>query len=169
MNKPQWIKRVIEDVKNTINAAERSFKTPGVIVGFTDDDNGEKMNYLIRLTDGEIGVYPKHILGQKDFHTGIKIRGRLPEPKTVAMEPDIASFIFEVLREQIKLIPRIWLKSQIRNILNGQEVNIGNDFYPWVLISPEKKKDKQLLKLLEMATAYEGLKGLARYNDYASN
>ena len=95
MSKPQWSKRVEKDLKNTINAAERSFKMPGVIVGFNEDDNGEKMNYLIRLTDGEIGVYQKHILGQKNFHTGIKIRGRLPEPKTVAAEPNISSFILK--------------------------------------------------------------------------
>ncbi len=163
-----WKERVHHDLTKAVQAAERSFNTPGVIVGFQDRD-GEKTDYLVRLNDGNIGLYSKKTLGGKELHTGIKIRGNLPEPKKLVGDPDITTFIFEVLREQIKLIPRIWLRIQINRVLEKQSIEIPDVFQDWVLLPKDKKKDKTLMKLLELALEYEGLRGLARYNDYSNN
>jgi hypothetical protein len=124
---------------------------------------------LIRLNTGEVGVYATKLLGSKNLHTGIKIKGELPEPEEVTEDPAETAFIFEVIREQIKLIPRIWLQKSIRALIRDDTIDFPDTFKQWVLLSPKKKEDSELISLLEKATAYEGLKGLARYNDHAAN
>ncbi len=161
-----WWDKIKIDLEKAVQAAQKSFKTPGVIIGFTGDE--EKTGYLIRLNNGEVGVYSKHILGKKDLPTGVKIKSNLPNPRNTIIEPEIETFTFEVLREQIKLLPRMWLKRNIALLINGAEIQIPSDFNKWVLLSQKDKEDKKLLSLLEMATEHEGLRGLARFNDYAS-
>ncbi len=165
---PKWCVKVKEDLEKAINTAQVSFKTPGVIIGFEENDS-KKTGYLIRLNDGDVGVYPIHILGKKVLQTGIKIKSNLPNPKNVVREPNPDIFAFEVLREQIKLLPRMWLKKNIVSLLKGESIQCGDSFNSWVLLSPSRKKDLTLIKLLKIAVEYEGLRGLARYNDYASS
>ncbi len=161
-----WWDKIKCDLDKAVQAAQKSFKAPGVIIGFTGDE--EKTGYLIRLNNGEVGVYSKHILGKRDLPTGVKIKSNLPNPKNTVIEPQAETFTFEVLREQIKLLPRLWLKGNIKLLLAGEDIKPVQNFDKWVLLTPEKKQDKQLLGLLKTVVEYEGLRGLARFNDYAS-
>lgn len=120
------------------------------------------------MNNGEVGEYPKQALGGRKLPTGVKLKSNLPEPTNVVLEPNQEVFTFEVLREQIKLIPRLWLNRNISLLMHGKEIQPPASFQAWVLLPPDKKKDKALIHLLEVAVQYEGLRGLARYNDYAS-
>ncbi len=164
----KWCIKIKEDLEKALETARISFKTPGVIIGF-EEDNSKKTGYLIRLNNGDVGVYPIHILGKKELQTGIKIKSNLPNPKNVVQEPSQNIFTFEVLREQIKLLPRMWLNRSIISLAKGEDIDCTNSFNSWVLLPPNKKKDLTLIKLLKMAVEYEGLRGLARFNDYASS
>ncbi len=167
INHPDWWNRVKSDLIDVAAAAQKSFITPGVIIGFTETDD-IKSGYLIRLKDGSVGEYQKHILAKTELQTGIRIKSNLPEPSNIVTEPDQEIFAFEVLREQIKLIPRSWLRKNITSLLNGDDIEEPASFYNWVLLSLEKKKDSELIAMLESVVNYEGLRGLARFNDYAN-
>ncbi len=170
MEQSKWWSMVKVDLEKAAAAAQKSFMTPGVIIGFEEDDtgNGNKKSYLIRLKSGEVGEYLPHILGKKDLPTGVRIKSDLPEPMNIVIEPDPESFAFEVLREQIKLLPRLWLMRNITSLLNDKEIIEPDAFHRWILLSPERKKDSALINMLETVVNYEGLRGLARFNDYAS-
>ncbi len=165
---PRWWIRVKKDLEKATSTAQKSFKTPGVIIGFLEE-NEKKTSYLIRLNDGDVGVYSTDVLSQKELSTGIKIKSNLPDPENVVQEPDKETFTFEVLREQIKLLPRLWLKRNIDSLMRGEDIQCPTSFSTWVLLTPEKKRDGTLIKLLKIAVEYEGLRGLARYNDYATS
>ncbi len=158
-----WWYKVKMDLDKAIQAAQKSFKTPGVIIGFTGDE--KKTGYLIRLNNGDVGVYSKEILGEIDLPTGVKIKSNLPEPKNVVLEPSQEEFAFEVLREQVQLLPRLWLKKGVANLMDGNEIVPPEDFGKWVLLPPEKR-DTERIALLKAVVSYEGLRGLARFNDY---
>ncbi len=170
MAQSKWWSMVKVDLEKAAAAAQKSFMTPGVIIGFEEDDtgNGIKKSYLVRLKSGEVGEYQPHVLGKKDIPTGVRIKSDLPEPRNVVIEPDRESFAFEVLREQIKLLPRLWLNRNITFLLNDKEITEPEAFHKWILLSPERKKDHALIGMLETVVNYEGLRGLARFNDYAS-
>jgi hypothetical protein len=159
-----WQKKVQEDLERLVSLAEESFKTPGVIVGYLEKDN-RKSKYMIRMANGDVGLYPRKVLGDRDLHTGLKIKNKLPKPETIVSEPDLAVFIFEVLKEQVNLVPRLWLRTSVTKILEGGKANITKPFNEWVLLPVEKRGDTKLIELLEKAVEYEGLKGLVRYND----
>ncbi len=166
-----WWKKVQGDLEKAATAAQKSFNTPGVVIGFTSDESENKTGYLVRLNDGDVGEYPKSLLGgneKKEIPTGVKIRSNLPEPTNVVLEPSQETFAFEVLREQIKLLPRLWLKRNITSLIHEEVIKEPTSFGQWVLLPADKKQDLDLIKLLEAATSYEGLKGLARFNDYSS-
>ncbi len=166
---PLWWLKISRDLRMASKTAARSFEDPGVIIGFEADENDTKINYFIRLNTGKVGSFSRKSLGNKDLLTGIKIKNTLPEPQEIIDDPDIGTFTFEVLREQIKLLPRLWLKRNISLLLNNKEINAPSmTFSNWVLLSPKKRQDRYLTNLLESAVKYEGLKGLARFNDYAS-
>ncbi len=165
MKNKKWWDKITNDLYKAVIAAQKSYRTPGVIIGYTGDD--VKTGYLIRLKNQEVGVYKKHILGKNDIPTGVKIKSNLPEPKYTVLEPDVEIFTFEVLREQIKLLPRLWLKKSIKLLMKGEGLSPVEDFDRWVLLPQKKKLDKELLSLLELVASVEGLKGLARYNDYS--
>lgn len=167
---PLWWTKVYRDLKSAAAAAKKSFITPGVVIGFNVDDNDQKIQYLIRMPNGGVGLYDKKALHGKDLPTGVRIKSSMSDPEMMVDEPDRDAFAFEVLREQIQLLPRMWLKRNITLLLNNSHVNRPNlSFSDWVLLSPSKRKDRYLTNLLESAVKYEGLKGLARFNDYASH
>ena len=166
---PIWWVKVSGGLTSSVRAAKLSFYTAGVIVGFEEEDN-QKIGYIIRLNDEEVGYYSKETLGNKDLPIGVRLKNRLPEPETIVDSPQLSTFTFEVLREQIKLVPRMWLKKQIDLLLNNQKILPPQNpsFKNWVLLNSDKKKDRYLINLLEAAVKYEGLKGLSRFNDYAA-
>lgn len=167
---PSWWVKVINDLERASLAAQRSFKTPNTVVGITEDSEGETTGYLIRHQSGGIVYYTasevKHALP-----VGAKLKNDLPEPEYEVEglpEVTIESYAFEVIRENINLIPRLWLRSVLGKILQGKPITMKEDlkaFPAWVLLPADKKDDKTLIDLLYRATRYEGLKGLKRYND----
>ncbi len=164
---PLWWQKVNSDLTKAVFSAKKSFNNPGVVVGFTGDID-DKKDFLVRLPDGNIGLYSKDNIGN-DLPTGVKIKNNLPDPDSIQLEADLDSFIFEVLREQIKLLPRMWLKRSISLLLNNKQLKVPKiTFSDWVLLSRTKRQDRYLTNLLESGVKYEGLKGLSRYNDYAS-
>ncbi len=166
---PLWWKKIQLDLEKAAIASQKSFDTPGVIIGFTVDEQENKTGYLIRLNDNEVGEYPKRLLGKKELPTGVKLKSNLPDPINIVLEPDKEIFAFEVLREQIKLLPRLWLKRNITSLIRGEIIKPPASFSQWVLLPPEKKKDQPLIDMLISVITYEGLRGLARFNDYASS
>jgi len=164
---PIWWTKVIDDLKKAAIAAKKSFYTPNMVIGNIISDDGNITGYLIRLSNGKIGFYPKDDVLQ-DLPVGVKITGKLKPPEKIYPEPDIASYAFEVIRENISLIPRLWLRKILSKLLSGKPITMKEDLKPfpeWILLPPNKKKDKALIDLLYRATRYEGIKGLARYND----
>ncbi len=162
-----WWTKVHLDLTKAATAAQKSFITPGVIIGFTEEDS-IKTGYLIRLNDGSVGEYKKQVLGQKDFPTGVKLKSNLPEPSNVVHEPKQEVFAFEVLREQIHLLPKAWLYKNITALINGDSIAEPKEFERWILLPLKRKEDSELLNMLKTVAAYEGLRGLARFNDYVS-
>jgi hypothetical protein len=165
---PLWWTKVIDDLKKAAIAAKKSFKTPNMVVGITQsNDDGSITGYLIRQEDGTIGYYPSEEIPQK-LPVGVKIKGKIAQAKSHYPEPEIASYAYEVIRENIHLVPRLWLRKVLGKILGGKPITMKEDLKPfpeWVLLPAEKRKDKTLIDLLYRATRYEGIKGLARYND----
>jgi hypothetical protein len=170
MKKPIWLIKVKRGLELAVKAARSSFYKEGVVIGFTEDDSGNKTGYIIRMSDkNEAGYYSKEIVGNKPMPIGVRVKNRLPEPEMLMIEPELGTFIYEVLREQVKLVPRIWLRRQIRLLLDNQEMSLEEtSFKKWVLLSQEKKENIELIKVLEAVTKFEGLRGLARFNDYAT-
>jgi hypothetical protein len=77
--------------------------------------------------------------------------------------------VVEVIRQNVSLIPKLWLRGIILKILKGVPITPKQDLKPfpvWIALYPaEKKQDKELIDILYRVTQYEGIKGLARYND----
>jgi len=165
---PLWWTKVIDDLEKASVAAQKSFNIPNMVVGITQsNDDGEVTGYLIRQEDGSIGYYPSGEIPHK-LPVGVKIKGKLKPAKSQHPEPEIASYAYEVIRENIRLIPRLWLRRVLEKILGGKPITMKEDLKPfpeWVLLPTDKRKDKTLIDLLYRATRYEGVKGLARYND----
>ena len=165
---PLWWSKIYLDLKTAAKAAEKSFTNPGVVIGFVEDQD-DKISFIIRLESGEAGYFSKEMFGNRDLPTGAKIKKNLPQPEKIVEDPDSSAFAYEVLREQIKLLPRLWLKRNIEALISGKDIQEPKlTFNEWVLLSPKKRRDRHLVNLLESAVKYEGLKGLARFNDYAS-
>jgi hypothetical protein len=164
---PKWWSKVIKDLEKAVASAQGSFRKPGTIIGYVDTDAYQKDGLLIRLPKGDVGFYKIQDKAEVIPTTGNVIKGELPEPDRVVGEPDISSFIFEVIRERIKLVPQIWLKNIIKKMLRSEPIIYDNSktFNEWVMLNPAQKKDKELLRILQAIVKYEGLKGLSRFND----
>jgi len=165
---PIWWSKVIKDLEKAALAAQKSFQIPNMVIGITQSNHtGEITGYLIRQENGSVGYYSYEEIPRK-LPVGVKIKGKLKPPSSMYPEPEIASYAFEVIRENVRLIPRIWLKRVLDKILNGKPITIKDDLKPfpeWILLPIEKKKNKSLIDLLYRATRYEGIKGLSRFND----
>jgi len=165
---PKWWTNVIKDLEIATQVARKSFVRSNVVVGAIPDDiTGLSIGYLIRLEDSRVGYYSAETTG-KNLPVGSHIKGELPEPERVEEEPLIESYIFEVIKENVALIPRMWLNKVIRKIVNGQPITKKEDlkaFPEWVLLPVDKRSDKVLIDILYRVTRYEGMKGLARFND----
>jgi len=166
---PIWWTKVINDLEKAVMASKRSFIEPNVVIKNEMNNDGETIAYLIRLGNGDIGYYPAEKF-PKRVPVGSRIKSKLPTPAKIVQEPDIASYTYETLRDNVRLIPRMWLMKVLQKIHQGQAITQKDDmqsFKDWVLVARPRKKDKRLIFLLSQVTAYEGLKGLARYNDLA--
>lgn len=169
---PTWWVKVISDLERASLAAQKSFLVPNTVIGTItqNDREGEVDGYLIRRKDGSVGYYTKAEVKQ-ELPVGAKIRNELPKPEyelSGAMEATIEVYAYEVIRENVRLVPRLWLRKVLRKILQGKPITMKEDlkaFPAWVLIPVEKREDKSLIDLLYRATRYEGLKGLSRFND----
>ncbi len=165
---PLWWHRVIKDIKRACESSRRSFLTPNVIIGFTESDGSKRTGYLIRVSDGEVGYFPISLIGKKQLPVGAKIKSKLPQPEFLVKDPQREIFIFETIREQVKLLPKVWLKKVIKMILAGENHKINStyrEFSAWVLLSKKHKNNTYAIAAILKAIEFEGLKGLARYND----
>jgi len=171
MNKPPlWWVKITQGLRIAVKAAKESFYRNNVIIGFIEDDDGKKIGYLIRLPDEETGYYSRETLSNKELPIGVLVKNQLPEPEDKVEPPELGTFIYEVLREQVKLVPRLWLRKQIRKLLAGEELQPDiTSFKQWVLLPKEKKENLDRIKMLETVVKVEGLKGLSRFNDYSDN
>lgn len=165
---PKWWTNVIKDIERAVNAGRRTFKEPGIVIGFSENDKAERYGVLVRMRNGDVGYYS----GKEEVlpPMGSRLKGDLPSPESIIKEPAFESFVFEVIREKVKLIPRIWLRRIIKKMVEGKPITMEEDLKPfpeWVLLPGSRRKDKSLIDLLYRATRYEGLKGLERYNDKA--
>jgi len=164
---PKWWVKVIKDLEQATKVSQDTFKTPGIVIGFSENSDGEKQGILVRLKNGEVGYYS----GKGDLPpVGSKIKNDLPLPEVIVKEPKLISFVFEVIRGQIKLLPNLWLRKVLTKMLEGKPVTMVDDLKPfpdWVKLSVKMKKDKALIDVLYRVTRYEGLKGLERFNDKA--
>jgi hypothetical protein len=164
---PKWWAKAIKDLERAVAASTRSFQIPGTVLGYSEDNEGEKRGIIVRLDNGECGYFSKERLSQIPM-VGAIIKKGLPEPEVIVKEPLFDAFVFEVVRERVKLIPPIWLRKVIAKMASNQPITMGEDLKPfpeWVFLPQKLKKDKALIDLLYRATAYEGLKGLERFND----
>ncbi len=167
-NPPLWWTKIVKDLERAALAARKSFEIKNTVIGITScDTTGETSGFLIRLANGKVGYYDAKEVNQK-LPVGSRIKGVLPECQIEVQEPSIESYTYEVVRENILRVPRIWLRKILNKILNGEPVTIKEDLKPfpeWVLLPIDKKEDKVLIDILYRVTRYEGLKGLARFNE----
>jgi len=160
---------VIGDLEKATHVAKKSFTTPGTVIGFEEDDNGKKTSIYIRLSSGEVGLYENGD-GAKMPLVGSRIKGKLPDPDNIVLEPELSAFLYEAINERVKLVPKLWLKSVILKLIDNQpilESDCKKEFKSWVLLDAKYKNDDDLLHVLYTSVSYEGLKGLERYNDKA--
>jgi hypothetical protein len=173
---PKWWANVISDIERSISAARTSIHHPNIILGTEAEDIDEPQKitgYLIRMPGGKVGFYSAETIKRslkikRDIPVGIKIPIPLPEPDELRDEPKIEAYVFEGIRENVKLIPKLWLRRIIIKIVNGKPITIKEDLIPfpkWVLLPFDKREDKALIDVLYRATRYEGVRGLARFND----
>ena len=165
---PKWWTKVISDLERASLAAQKSYKIPNVVIGIeTNDATGSTIGYIIRMNDGNVGYYPQKDI-KKHLPVGARIKGNLPKPQKVIDEPLIESYAYEVVKENVALIPRLWLRKVIGKIIQGEPITMKQDlkaFPEWILLPADKKVNKDLIDLLYRATRYEGIKGLSRFND----
>jgi len=164
---PKWWANVISDIERATQAAKVSFNDTNIVLGTETDDTNNILGYLIRVSDKSIGYYSVDKIKRK-LPVGSKIKNKLPEPEEKREEPKLEVYIFEVIRENITLIPKMWLRKVIDKIVNGKPITIKEDLVPfpkWVLLPLDKREDKALIDILYRATRYEGIRGLARFND----
>lgn len=162
---PVWWTKVIKDIERVVASARLSYDTPGLVIGTEESDTATVIS--VRLPDGAVGHYdlPKE---HKAPLIGSKLKNIPLEFADDGKEPSLQTFIFEVIRQEVKLVPRIWLKRIITKMVEGRPITIREDlkaFPEWVLLSPKIKKDKTLIDILYRVTKYEGIKGLSRFND----
>jgi hypothetical protein len=169
---PIWWTKVINDLEKAVFAAKKSFYDPNIVINVDVNlDDSVILGYLIRLQNGDVGYYKISSIKQQ-LPVGARIKGKLPKPDMVVNEPEIISYTYEVIRENVLLMPRLWLRKILMKIFNGEPIVMKEDlkaFPEWVLLSPELKKDKALIDILYRVTRYEGLKGLSRFNDKSNN
>jgi hypothetical protein len=168
---PLWWVKVVRDIERAISASREAFMVPGTILGYSGDTEDNREQIYVRLENEKIGVFDSTLFGDR-IKVGAVIKGTLPPPENLLTETDIseASFAFETIREHVRLVPPIWLRKVIRASINGEEISWANFFKPfpeWVFLPKKVKRNKALINALYGATAFEGLKGLARYNDLA--
>jgi len=164
---PGWWIKVIDDLEKATYAAKRIYKDSNIVLGINEDEDDNIIGYLIRQQDGSVGYYPSKKI-KKKLPIGSKIKGNLPKPEFIMEEPKLIHFITGVIYDNIKLVPKLWLRKILLKIIGGQPIVPKEDLKPfpeWVLIPSELRKDKALIDLLYRAVEYEGLKGLARFND----
>lgn len=164
---PDWWLKVIKELEEASLAAKSSFVQKNTVLELDTDNHSNTLGYLIRMPDGQVGYYPAESIPHR-LPMGVSVKGKLPTPEKIVDEPSIESFTFDVIRENIRLVPRMWLRKVIGKILTGKPVTPKEDlkaFPQWVLLPLELKQNKVLIDLLYRAASYEGLKGLARYND----
>lgn len=163
---PKWWTNVVGDIERAVAAARESFNTSNVVIGIDTDNDGSPIGYMVRLPN-EVGYYPIDTIGH-ELPIGVKLRGEIPAAEYTAEEPPLESYIYEVIRENVVMIPRMWLRKVIGKIVKGQPITKKEDlkaFPEWVLLPTDKKADKELIDILYRVTRYEGIKGLARFND----
>lgn len=164
---PKWWLSVIKDIEKAALAAKNSFMTTNTVLGKSSSDTDELLGYYIRQQNGKVGFYSIKDL-KRPLPIGVVIRGALPKPQAISEGPLISSYIFNTIKDNVNMIPKLWLSKVITKIMSGEPVTPKNDFkdFPeWVQLPPNLKKDKALIDLLYRAVRYEGLKGLSRYND----
>jgi len=164
---PQWWSKVINDLEKAVVAAKKSFNDPKVVLHAELDSEGKIAGYKIRLPDKKVGFYPSGNL-KGTPPVGSVIKADLPEPEKLVDEPSMSSYTYGVISYNIRLVPKLWLNTTITKIFKGEPITMKKDLRPfpvWIALPAEKKQDKSLIDLLYRATRYEGLKGLARFDD----
>jgi hypothetical protein len=168
-NRPQWWSKIVKDIERTCESSRRSFTTPSVVIGTTEDEIAKITGYIVRLNNGEAGYYPVGgALKGKHIPVGARIKSTLPEPEFLVKDPERSSFILKTIKEQVKLVPVLWLNRTIKAICEGRRDQIdGYDkmFHEWVKVPKTTRKNRQAMNAILKAVEWQGLKGLARYND----
>jgi hypothetical protein len=167
---PKWWTNVIADIEKAVVVSKKSFIQPNTVLSSKLGSEGEILGYYIRQESRGIGFYSMEDL-KHELPVGDVIRGKLPKPRSILEDMSISSFITETISSNIRLVPIMWLSKTVNKIVSGVAIQFPTDFreFPsWVALPISRKKDKTLIDLLYRAVRYEGLKGLARYNDYSA-
>ena len=167
---PVWWTNVIRDLERAAMAARKSYAEPRTVISVIRDNDDNILGYIIK-TNTSVAYYSMAEVNRV-LPIGSKIKN-LPEPKVKdAHEEYVATlenYAYEIISDNVKLVPKLWLRFTLNKILNNKPVTVKKDFTKfneWVLISKENKKDTRLIDILYKVTQYEGLKGLARFNDF---
>lgn len=171
IQRPLWFRSTVAGLVNACENYRIRYRTAGVILGFNENQEGRKIGYLIRLGDGNVGYFTKKSLTDKELPTAMKVKGILPEPHHIEEEPEYVSFIFQTVREQVKLIPLLWLKSVLQDILSGNsKTEIYEkrfiEFKRWVKAPEELKRNRKKMEVIRLLLEIEGPNGLTKCNDW---
>jgi len=168
-NPPAWWVKVITDLERAVMASKKSFNNEKIVIKSDLDDQGNIEGYYIRLKNG-VGYYPADMF-PTDIPVGSKIKSTLPKPKKWVPEPEIISYTYQTIRDNIKLIPRLWLYRIVRKMHTGSPITPKDDFRnfkSWILLEKKRKQDIKWLNTISQRISHEGLRGLARYNKMVS-
>ena len=165
---PLWHKKIVDDIARVIATSRVIFEQPGTVLRKIYE-NDELKGIIVLLPNGQQGYFT---LPNKNINisTGAKLQ-IIPEPEVIVQPVLFEKFVHDILRERVLLLPPVWLYKAIKKILNGEEFATKDlkRFPDWIFISPELKKDRQLIDILYRVTQYEGLRGLERFNDKSFN
>ena len=168
---PKWYKKVVKQLCSAVNDLKKRSLEEGTVLGRIQESD----NFIIR---GKSGIYVISLISSDSTDSESFVGKNIGPQKTWSdeileefkgnVDKIIIDFIFEVIKENISLVPRLWLWDAIHKILNNSCSELDNIYKPfnkWILLPLDKKKDVDLIDLLYKATSYEGLVGLYRYNN----
>lgn len=163
-NRERWWQQVTTGIANAVKIGKRSFYEPGSVLGAKTDDDNKIVGFIVRDKSRTPRFIPIGKL-KRPLDVGSKVDMNFDKYETHE-EPEMVSFIYGAISNQVKLLPKLWLHKIIKKLLNGEPIT-EDDFKPfdqWVKLPVELKQDEELIELLYRAANYGGLEFLSKFN-----
>lgn len=180
---PKWWLLVNTGINAAIRAGRKSYLEPGAVLDEILDDNGKVIFYVIRDRSSAAKLMSAEEIR---LTVGSKIKGNLTllDLRNESEEPELNSYIYNIIIRQVYMIPKIWLYKTIKNRLDGAPMterdykslqkfdasNMSSNeidfkiFQKWIYVPNVKRGDKPFIEMLRKILDVGGLKSLSKFN-----